>query len=180
MDVQSMELFTSLLAIVAVAGVLVVVAARALASSSSFARQVSESLHGVSVWSAWVVAAVSTAGSLYFSEVADYVPCRLCWFQRICMYPLAGILLVAALRRDRSVKWYALPLTLAGLGVSTYHYVIEWKPSLGDGACSVGPSCTDIWFREFGFVTLAFMAWAGFAVILALLFVTPRPPVGEN
>ncbi|MEY2996571.1 MAG: hypothetical protein RLZZ39_1396, partial [Actinomycetota bacterium] len=55
------------------------------------------------------------------------------------------------------------------------HYLIEWKPALGDGACSVGPSCTDVWFREFGFVTLAFMAWAGFAVILALLFVTPAP-----
>ncbi|MDA2957471.1 MAG: disulfide bond formation protein B [Ilumatobacteraceae bacterium] len=173
MDVQSMELFSSMLAIVASAGVLVVVGARLASRRSSVARQLSEGLHGVSTWLAWLVAAVSTAGSLYFSEVADYVPCRLCWFQRICMYPLAGILLVAALRRDRSVKWYALPLAVAGLGVSTYHYVIEWKPALGDGACSVGPSCTDIWFREFGFVTLAFMAWAGFAVILALLFVTP-------
>lgn len=175
-----MELFSSMLAIVAAAGIVVVLGARLLTPSWSFARQVSEGLHGVSTWLAWLVAAVSTAGSLYFSEVADYVPCRLCWFQRICMYPLAGILLVAALRRDRGVKWYALPLAVAGLAVSTYHYVIEWKPSLGDGACSVGPSCTDIWFREFGFVTLAFMAWAGFAVILALLFVTPASPTSVD
>ena len=39
------------------------------------------------------------AGSLYFSEVANYVPCRLCWFQRIAMYPLAVILLIAASAR---------------------------------------------------------------------------------
>ncbi len=173
MDVQSMELFSSMLAIVAAAGIVVVIGARVLTPVWAFARQLSAGLHGVSTWLAWLVAAASTAGSLYFSEVADYVPCRLCWFQRICMYPLAGILLVGAFRRDRSVKWYALPLAVAGLAVSTYHYVIEWKPSLGDGACSVGPSCTDIWFRELGFVTLAFMAWAGFAVMLTLLFVTP-------
>jgi disulfide bond formation protein DsbB len=175
MDVQSMELFASLLAIVAAAGVVVVFVARVAAPRLTVARQLADGLHGSALWLAWIVAAVATAGSLYFSEVADYVPCRLCWFQRICMYPLAGILLVAALRKDRGVRWYALPLAVAGLGVSTYHYVIEWKPSLGEGACAVGPSCTDIWFRELGFVTLAFMALAGFAVILALLFVTPRP-----
>jgi disulfide bond formation protein DsbB len=175
MDVQSMELFASLLAVVAAAGVVVVFVARVAAPRLTVARQLADGLHGSALWLAWIVAAVATAGSLYFSEVADYVPCRLCWFQRICMYPLAGILLVAALRKDRGVRWYALPLAVAGLGVSTYHYVIEWKPSLGEGACAVGPSCTDIWFRELGFVTLAFMALAGFAVILALLFVTPRP-----
>jgi disulfide bond formation protein DsbB len=180
MDVQSMELFSSLLAIVAAAGVLVVFVVRVAAPRLTVARQLADGLHGAALWLAWLVAAVATAGSLYFSEVADYVPCRLCWFQRICMYPLAGILLVAALRKDRDVRWYALPLAVAGLGVSTYHYVIEWRPSLGEGACAVGPSCTDIWFRELGFVTLAFMALAGFAVILALLFVTPRPVGDEN
>ena len=168
-----MELFSSALTIIAAVGILVIVASRLTARRFVWARQVSEGLHDVSTWLAWLVAAVSTAGSLHFSEIADYVPCRLCWFQRICMYPLAGILLVAALRRDRGVRWYALPLALAGLGVSSYHYLIEWKPALGESACSVGPSCTDVWFREFGFVTLAFMAWVGFAVIIALLFVTP-------
>jgi disulfide bond formation protein DsbB len=180
MDVQSMELFASLLAIVAAAGVVVVFVVRVAAPRVTVARQLADGLHGSALWLAWIVAAVATAGSLYFSEVADYVPCRLCWFQRICMYPLAGILLVAALRKDRDVRWYALPLAVAGLGVSMYHYVIEWRPSLGEGACAVGPSCTDIWFRELGFVTLAFMALAGFAVILALLFVTPRPVADEK
>jgi disulfide bond formation protein DsbB len=180
MDVQSMELFSSLLAVVAAAGVAMVLVVRLTSPRVALARQVADGLYGAALWLAWLVAAVATAGSLYFSEVADYVPCRLCWFQRITMYPLAGILFVAALRKDRGVRWYALPLAAAGLGVSTYHYVIEWKPSLGEGACSVGPSCTDIWFRELGFVTLAFMAWAGFAVILALLFVTPQPTVDES
>lgn len=173
-----MELFASLLALVALVGAVGLVVARWASSRSSVRTswwgESVEGVHAMSLWLAWSVAAVATAGSLYFSEVADYVPCRLCWFQRICMYPLAGILLVAAVRRDRAVRWYALPLVVAGSAVATYHYLIEWKPSWGDAACAVGPSCTDVWFRRMGFVTLAFMALCGFLAIGALLFVTPR------
>ena len=58
----------------------------------------------------WLVALVSTLGALFFSEVMDLEPCVLCWYQRIAMYPLALLLTVAAVRRDRSAKWYCLPL----------------------------------------------------------------------
>lgn len=172
MDVRTVELFASMLAVIAVVGGAGLFLGSILPSDA--VRSVTKSVHEMSLWLAWLVAAVATAGSLYFSEIADYVPCRLCWFQRICMYPLAGILLVAAIRRDRHVRWYALPLLVAGIAVSTYHYVIEWRPSWGDGACSVGPACTDVWFRRMGFVTLAFMALCGFLTIVALLFVNPK------
>ena len=76
------------------------------------------------------VAVVATLGSLYYSEVADFPPCRLCWFQRIGMYPLAVILPVAAWRRDRQVRWYALPLAVGGGAVSIYHVLVERFPSL--------------------------------------------------
>jgi disulfide bond formation protein DsbB len=114
-------------------------------------------------------------GSLYFSEVADYVPCTLCWYQRIAMYPLAVVLLVAALRRDRAVRWYVGPIAAIGALISTYHYLVEWFPSLeGEGVCAVSVPCTTPWFRQFGFVTLSFMALCGFAAILVLI--VPRPP----
>ena len=106
------------------------------------------------------------------------MPCRLCWFQRIAMYPLSVILLVAAIRGDRGVRWYVGPLAAIGALVSTYHYLIEWRPSLEGGACGVGPSCADIWFRELGFVTLAFMALCGFLAILVLVVPRPRRPSG--
>lgn len=116
-----------------------------------------------------VLAATATAGSLYFSEVAHYVPCRLCWFQRVCMYPIAVVALVATIRRDRAARWYAAALAAVGLPISAYHYLIEWRPDLDTGSCSLfGPACTDIWFRTFGFATLAFMALCGFAAILAV------------
>ena len=173
MDVRTAELFTSLLALIAlVGGVSYALLGLWISPQSSAVSEIRR----LSLWLAWLVAACATAGSLYFSEVAHYVPCRLCWFQRICMYPLAGILLVAAIRKDRNARWYALPMLVAGVCLSGYHYLIEWKPSLGEGACGIGPSYTDVWFRRMGFVTLAFMALCGFIAIAALLFVQPKEP----
>jgi len=117
-------------------------------------------------------------GSLYFSEVAHFVPCKLCWYQRICVYPLAVILLVAALRRDRSVRWYAIPLAGIGMLIGSYHYLIEWYPNLETGSCSAtGPACSAVWFRELGFVSLPLMVVAGCALIITLLLL--HPPVED-
>ncbi|HEY3484499.1 MAG TPA: disulfide bond formation protein B, partial [Ilumatobacteraceae bacterium] len=148
---------------------------RLLASRWSFAAEVGKAVSDAGLWLAFLVAGGAMWGSLYFSESAGFVPCRLCWFQRIAMYPLALILLIAAIRRDRGIRWYAVPVAAVGAAVSSYHYLIEWRPSLEGGACSaVGPACADVWFREFGFVTLAFMALAGFLSII--VFVTVRFP----
>ena len=175
MDVEAAQLFFALLALLALGGAAVVAVGRLLAGRSDAAAQLVAVVDDSALWVAFVVAAVATAGSLYFSEVADFVPCRLCWFQRIAMYPLSVVLLVAALRGDRGVRWYAGPLAAIGALVSTYHYLIEWRPSLEGGACGVGPSCADIWFRELGFVTLPFMALCGFLCILVLVVPHPRP-----
>ena len=175
-----MQVITSLLAVLALSGTVFLLVSRVLAARWPVADRFVGAVHDSSLWLAWLVTATATLGSLWFSEVADYVPCRLCWFQRVCMYPLAGILLIAAWRRDRSVRWYALPLLVAGIGVSSYHSLIEWKPWLDSGACGVGPSCTDVWFRRFGFLTLAVMAAIAFSTVLALLFVTPRPGKSDD
>lgn len=184
-NTDRVELFTSLLALIALGGAVVHAVSTRIpmaknAAGGSISRlaalraEAMDEVRRLGLWLSFVVAAGATAGSLYFSEVANYVPCQLCWFQRICMYPLAGILLVAALRKDWSARWYCLPMLVAGIGTSAYHYFIEWKPAFGESACSVGPSCTDIWFRRMGFVTLAFMALSGFIAIFLLLFSCPR------
>jgi disulfide bond formation protein DsbB len=169
---ETAELFFSMLAIVAAVGTIALVVLRLLARSSESASALGRAITEARAWLAFIVAATATLGSLYFSEVADFVPCRLCWFQRIAMYPLAAILLVGAIRRDAGVKWYVLPLALAGAGIAAYHYLIEWRPELETGSCSLtGPACADVWFREFGFVTLALMSLIGFLTILSLLFI---------
>jgi disulfide bond formation protein DsbB len=174
-DVEAFQLFFSLLALVALGGSVAIVVVRALRDRSTTAAQIADAVDDAALWIAFLVAATATAGSLYFSEVANFEPCRLCWYQRIAMYPLSLILLVAALRRDRAVRWYVGPLAACGAVISTYHYLVEWHPRLeGGGVCELIAPCTFIWFREFGFVTLAFMALCGFLTILVLVVPSTR------
>jgi disulfide bond formation protein DsbB len=128
------------------------------------------------VWLAWVVALVATVGSLMYSELFHYVPCRLCWFQRIAMYPLAVVLLVGAVRRDVAVKFYAIPIALIGLVISIYHNVLQFFPSLEGTSCDPLVPCSARSIEMFGFMDLPFMAGAGFIVIAVLLaFYTKAP-----
>ena len=126
-------------------------------------------LGNVASWLAWSVALVATVGSLMYSEAFHYEPCRLCWFQRIAMYPLAVILLVGAIRREAVVKYYALPLALIGLAISIYHNVVQFFPSLEGGSCDPLNPCSARTIEMFGFMDLPFMAGAGFIVIAVLL-----------
>jgi disulfide bond formation protein DsbB len=175
-DVEAVQVFTSLLALGAAALAVAVVIGWLVRGRNATLDGLLVAVSDAALWIAFLVAGIAMAGSLYYSEVADFVPCRLCWFQRIAMYPLAVILLVAAIRRDRSVQWYAVPIATAGACVSLYHYLIEWQPDLEVGnACSAtGVSCSTIWFREFGFVTLAFMALCGFLAVIVLTLVGAR------
>ncbi len=122
---------------------------------------------------ALAIAAVATAGSLYYSEVAGYPPCEMCWYQRICMYGLVPVLAVALARRDRWGGWYALPLAVAGLGLSVYHYQLQLLPDQGS-TCDVAAPCTYQWVDTFGFVSIPFMAGCGFIGVAGLAVLSIR------
>ena len=176
MSTDQVTLFLALLALVAQVGAVllaVTLAARALAPSAAWPRQVLAAVTPAALTLAAGVAVVATLGSLYYSEVADFPPCRLCWFQRIGMYPLAVILPIAAWRRDRQVRWYALPLALGGGAVSVYHVLVERFPSLESGACDLANPCSIVWVERFGYLTIPAMALSGF-VLIALLLVLPQ------
>ena len=119
---------------------------------------------------AFVVATLATIGSLYFSEVAHFEPCRLCWYQRIAMYPLVVILGDGRLAARAGVRRYAVPVAVIGALIATYHYALEWLPWLDSGVCSATTPCTIVWFREFGFISLPYLALSAFLLILALLW----------
>ena len=144
----------------------------ALLGGRSFGRKVVAALGPRAPALALVVAAVATAGSLYYSEIVDYIPCELCWYQRICMYPLFAVLAIGVMRRDRSVVWYAAPFVVFGAPVSLYHWLVERVPSLEEGSsCSVFVPCAVPYFEELGYITLAFMALSAFLLVGALLVV---------
>ena len=167
--VETAELFFALLAIAANVGTVVLLLARLGRHRWPAAGTLVDTFGRAQLGVATLIAVTATLGSLYFSEVANFEPCRLCWVQRIFMYPLAVILPIAAARRDRDARWYAVPLAVLGAAVALYHYLVERVPDLGSGGCSVTVPCTVPWFTEFGFVTLAYMALSGFLFIIVLL-----------
>ncbi|OGH38220.1 MAG: hypothetical protein A2905_04245 [Candidatus Levybacteria bacterium RIFCSPLOWO2_01_FULL_36_10] len=113
---------------------------------------------------ALVVAAVSSAGSLYFSEVAKFPPCDLCWYQRIFMFPQVIILLIATIKEDYSVKKYIIPLCVFGLFIAIYNAILQMYP--GILPCSSAVSCGTKYVNFLGFITIPFMSVVAFLLIL--------------
>jgi disulfide bond formation protein DsbB len=126
---------------------------------------------GYELWLAFLVAAIATGGSLFFSEIADFIPCELCWYQRICMYPIALLTLLMALANDHRAARYLLPLPLAGAGVSIYHLLVENGVVEQSQACLVSApgGCATKWINEFGYVTIPTLALTAFALTFAFL-----------
>ena len=122
---------------------------------------------------ATAIAATASGGSLLLSEVAGYLPCELCWYQRIAMYPLVVILTVATVRGDREVWRTVLPLTAIGSAVAVWHILIENNPAWG-GPCSDAAPCTIIWVEELGFLTLPTMALIAFVAVSVLSLAARR------
>ncbi len=122
-----------------------------------------------------VVAVLAMASSLWLSESAEFVPCDLCWYQRIAMYPLAVLLPIAAIRRDIGVRWYALPLAIIGGVIALFHHIEQRLPTDELLSCSSAAPCTTRWVNEFdGMVSIPTMALGAFLLITGLLVLSGR------
>lgn len=164
MDADVFATAMGLLAVAAAVAAIVVVVGR-LVDRPSWVPDPGTALAGT-----FGIAAVATGGSLVFSEVYHFTPCELCWYQRITMYPLAVILGVAAVRRDLGVRRYALPLSVVGALLSTWHVLVQRVPAFaGTTSCEAAAPCTGIWVEALGVLTIPTMAGVGFVAITALL-----------
>jgi disulfide bond formation protein DsbB len=153
------------------AGILILIGLLAAAGVRGPLRGLRDSLWGYELWAAFVVASIATAGSLFFSETAHFIPCELCWFQRICMYPLTITTLIAALRGDHRAARFLLPLPIVGAGVSVYHLLIENGVVEQAKACEISApgGCATKWINEFGFMTIPTLALTGFVLLIGFL-----------
>lgn len=125
-----------------------------------------------SLYIALLAAWIAMLGSLYFSEVAHYIPCTLCWYQRILMYPQTLILAIGLLRKDENTPRFVLPFSILGIGVATYHVLLEKTDWFSESAtCQVGVPCTVIWINWFGFLTIPFLALIAFLVITVMAII---------
>ena len=138
-------------------------------------------VEGYELWLVFLVSSIATGGSLFFSEIAGFVPCELCWYQRICMYPLSIITLLAALANDRRVARYLLPLPLVGAGISVYHLLVENHVVKQAQACLISApgGCATKWINEFGYMTIPTLALTAFALCFGLLLLAAAPPLSR-
>ncbi len=119
---------------------------------------------------AWLMALAGTVGSLFFSEVMQYPPCVLCWYQRTALYPLVLIIGVGIATGDKRVTRYALPLALAGLVIAVYHNLLYYgfiPESITP--CTEGVPCNAVQIELLGFITIPLMALGGFVGVTACL-----------
>lgn len=127
-----------------------------------------------------LVALVATAGSLYLSEGMGLVPCELCWYQRILMYPLVVVFGVAVLEGRVGVYRTVLPLSLAGFVIAGYH---SWLQVAAGGRCTFGGGCAAVQLRVAGLSipNLSLLAFGLIAGTAALLWVrSPRKNAADG
>lgn len=117
-------------------------------------------------------ALVAMLGSLYFSEVLLYPPCVLCWYQRICMYPLFFIIGIGIIRKDTRFYLYVLPQAIIGWSIALFHNLLYYKiiPE-SEAPCKAGISCTTKFIEWGGFITIPLLSFTAFSIIIILMFV---------
>ena len=120
----------------------------------------------------FLVASVATLGSLFFSEIMEFVPCTMCWYQRILMYPLVLIFLVNLLYPDGKVFKYSMPLVITGILFAFYHNLLMWG-IISESAvpCKQGIPCSTEYFEYLGFINIPFLSLSAYSLILILLLV---------
>jgi disulfide bond formation protein DsbB len=121
----------------------------------------------------FIIALVSTLGSLYLSEIKGFTPCIFCWYQRILMYPLTIIFGASIFWDARDVYKYVLPFSIIGMLMSSYHYYMQLNPNPFASCSAVGfsVSCSDTFVMHFGYITIPFMALTGFTLITFLMLI---------
>ena len=119
---------------------------------------------------AWLVALVAMAGSLFFSEIMKFLPCVLCWYQRIAMYPLVLLLFIALIKKDFVILPYALSLAAVGWVIAFYHNLLHWGVVSEDlSPCVQGVPCSTVYINWLGFITIPLLSLLGFSIILAIV-----------
>ena len=123
----------------------------------------------------WLVSSISTMASLFFSYVMGFAPCVLCWYQRICLFPLVIILAVGLFPFDKNVVKFALPLAIAGWLTAFYHNLL-YSGVIPETIqpCSQGVSCTEKYIELFGFLTIPMLSLLSFSTIITLLIILKR------
>jgi disulfide bond formation protein DsbB len=124
---------------------------------------------------AFIISMIATLGSLFFSEVMQFIPCTLCWYQRILMYPLLIILIIKLLFPQEHFFKYAMTFAILGFIVSSYHNLVMFKiipETLSP--CVQGVPCSVAYINWLGFITIPMLSWVAFSMIVGILLLAKK------
>jgi len=124
----------------------------------------------------FIISFGAMVGSLIFSEMLNFEPCILCWYQRILIYPIALLSGLALVMKDKKIIPYILFLSILGFPLAVYQYLgqINSDISLPCDILGSGTSCTTTFFKEFGYITIPFMAVTTFALIIIICLISMK------
>lgn len=136
-------------------------------------RKLIKFLSKYALYIAFIQAWAATLGSLFYSEIVDLVPCKLCWFQRILMYPLVFLLTVAIIRKEKNIAYYVLPMALTGSLIAFYQYLLQMTPlgSVELTKCDLTNPCSKIDAIYLGFITIPLMSLFAFLLISLMMVI---------
>lgn len=139
-------------------------------SSGNIGKSTRAFFHAYGLWTAFAISLVASIGSLLYSEAVGFLPCVLCWYQRIALYPQVILFGIAASKKDYRIVEYVLPLSVVGATIAAYHYYgqIFNSSALPCPVISGAPSCSQVPFIAFGFITIPMMALSVFILLIAL------------
>lgn len=125
---------------------------------------------------AFLVSLAAALGSLFYSEIAGYTPCKLCWYQRIFMYPQTLLFAIALWKKDKGIVKYSLGMSIAGGLLALYHYLLQTGVVSGQSCGVVGysASCSQRFVMEYGYMTIPLMSLTAFVLIIALLLTVKK------
>lgn len=127
------------------------------------------------LFTAWMVAVIATAGSLFFSYVMEFAPCVLCWYQRIFLFPLVVVLGRGLFPFDRGAGKFGLPLAILGWIVAAYHNLV-YAGVVPEGLqpCAKGVSCTEEYIKLFGLLSIPALSLVAFTMLAGILITLQR------
>jgi disulfide bond formation protein DsbB len=132
------------------------------------------------IFTCWAIATIATLGSLFFSEIMEFPPCILCWYQRIAMYPLVLIFLVGSFQTVKSTFYFSLPLVAVGWIIALYHNLLHYEIVPEEASpCLEGVSCSTVYIDWFGFITIPILSFTAFSVLGLILYLIKRNGLNE-
>lgn len=162
--------FSTLLADILIVLLILAILTKKLGLGSFFPEKFSDFFGTNALALSFVVVLVGTASSLFYSEIAGFAPCALCWWQRIFLYPQVLILCTALWKKESSALVYTLPLSMIGGLVAIYHSYLQFGGSPLIPCPASGISCSQIYFIEYGYITIPTMALTSFVLLITLFF----------